>query len=141
MKKTVKKSSIKKAQKGTSVADKTRVKSPVVKKTKPDPKYGVDYYKVPTSVEKGGERKREYPWDPSGQYRKDSATGKMKELTKKEEKEDLYNTFPEMRPGRGGRAKMTYYDQELRNYKYKTGGKVAKSKVVAKVVKKSAKKK
>jgi len=141
MKKTVKKSSIKKAQRGTSVADKTRVKSPVVKQTKPDPKYGVNYYKVPEFVEKGGERKREYPWDPSGVYRKDSTSGKLKELTKKEEKEELYNTHPEMRPGRGGKAKMTYSDLELRKYNYKTGGKVTKSKMVAKVVKKSAKKK
>jgi hypothetical protein len=144
MKKTVKKSSIKKAQKGTSVADKTRVKSPVVKQTKPDPKYGVDYYKVPEWVEKGGERKREYPWDPSGQWREDSATGKMKQLNKKEAKEDLYNTHPEMRPGKPykkGQGNLSYADVELRKYNYKTGGKVTKSKVVAKVVKKSAKKK
>jgi len=135
------KKTIKKAQKGTSVSDNTRVKSPVVKKTKPDPKYGVDYYKVPEWVEKGGERKREYPWDPSGQWREDSATGKMKQLTKKEAKEDLYNTFPEMRPGKKGQANLRYSDLELRKYNYKTGGKIAKSKVVAKVVKKSAKKK
>jgi hypothetical protein len=144
MKKTVKKSSIKKAQRGTSVADKTRVKSPVVKQTKPDPKYGVNYYKVPEFVEKGGERKREYPWDPSGVYRKDSTSGKLKELTKKEEKEELYNTHPEMRPGKPykkGQANLSYDDVQLRKYNYKTGGKVTKSKVVAKVVKKSAKKK
>ena len=141
MKKTVSKT-IKKAQNGLRAkADNTSVRKPVVKQTKPDPKYGVDYYKVPEWVEKGGERKREYPWDPSGVYRKDSASGKIKELTKKEEKEELYNTHPEMRPGRGGKAKMTYSDQELRKYNYKTGGKVTKAKFGAKVVKKSAKKK
>jgi len=67
MKKTVKKSSIKKAQRGTSVADKTRVKSPVVKQTKQQ-----------------ADQNKEWPYDLYKNTTIDNPTGRRREMTDKE---------------------------------------------------------
>jgi len=120
------KKTIKKAQRGTSVSDNTRVKSPVVKQTKQQ-----------------ADKDKEWPWDLRKNTTIDNATGRIREKT-----DDEYSKF----------SKRTIEDfEKKRNYpgsmwektkakekaisKKKMGGKVTKSKVVAKVVKKSAKKK
>lgn len=121
------KKTVKKAQRGIKAAsNNTRVKSPVVKQTKQQ-----------------ADKDKEWPWDLYKNTTIDNATGRIREKT-----DDEYSKF----------SKRTIEDfEKKRNYpgsmwektkakekaisKKKMGGKVTKSKVVAKVVKKSAKKK
>jgi len=127
MAKTVKKSSIKKAQKGTSVADNTRVKSPVVKQTKQQ-----------------ADKNKEWPWDLRKNTTIDNSTGILREMTDKEYSGFAKRTIEDFEKKRnypGSMWEKTKAKEKASASKKKMGGKVTKSKVVAKVVKKSAKKK